>query len=263
MNNNNKVVNILEEYEKNKKIILLKEENIRYIKSFYKILEYAKDCDYYAFCDQDDVWYENKIEKAIEKLKKEDSAEVLMYFSDFDLYDENLKLKTHFKGFKYGPSFRNSLVDAITLGTCLVINQKARKELLRSENNDMCSHDWWAYFVCAGIGKVIYDRTPTIKYRRHDNNVSACGKSFISLQIYRIKNFIFGNYFKRVRKQQIQYKKYFYNQLSKENQELLDLFTTDGYNVEIVLKKLLYPKMFRQNLVDEIMLRTMFLLGKI
>ncbi len=256
-------VNILKEYA-NKGLIILEEgKNIGYIKSFFKVLENAKGFKYYAFCDQDDIWMEFKIERAVENLNKKDNNKVLMYFSDYDYYDGEMNFKEHFKGWKKGPSFRNSIVDAITLGTCSVINENARKIILENGSEDICSHDWWTYFVCAGLGDVIYDKIATIKYRRHGNNVSACGKSFIKLQIYRIKNFIFGDYFKMVKLQILKFDKCFYKELSEENKKLLSLFTNKKYNLKIALKKVFYPKMFRQNIIDEIMLRFMFLIGKI
>lgn len=44
--------------------------------------------------------------------------------------------------------------------------------------------------VCAGMGEVIYDERPTVKYRRHNNNVSDGGYSFIKFQIWRFKRFL-------------------------------------------------------------------------
>lgn len=256
-------LDILREYSNKGQIILEEGQNIGYIKSFFKVLENAKDFKYYAFCDQDDIWMDFKIERAVEALEKKNNNKVLMYFSDYDYYDADMNFKEHFNGYKKGPSFRNSIVDAITLGTCSVINENAKELILESGSENICSHDWWTYFICAGMGEIIYDRIATIKYRRHGNNVSACGKSFIQLQIYRIKNFIFGDYFKMVKSQIIKYNEVFYDKLSEENKKILSLFTNEKYNFKIALKKVFYPKMFRQNIIDEIMLRFMFLIGKI
>ena len=250
---------ILREYEKRGQIILEEGNNIGYIKSFYKVLENAKGFTYYAFCDQDDIWLDFKIQRAVEKLEKEDNEKVLQYFSDYDYYDANMNFTKHFEGYKKGPSFQNSIVDAITLGTCSVINEKTRSLMLENGSDNICSHDWWMYFICAGMGTVIYDRTVTIKYRRNEENVSAGGKSFFSLQVYRIKHFIFGDYFQMVKRQIQKYNECFYDKLSKENQELLSLFTNEKYSFKIALKKLFYPT----NLIDEILLRFMFLIGKL
>lgn len=256
-------LDILREYEKKGRIQLEEGENIGYIKSFYKVLENAENFDYYAFCDQDDIWLNFKIERAVKALQKEESNKILMYFSDYDYYDGEMNFKKHFKSYKKGPSFRNAIVDAIALGTCSVINESAKKIILENGTENISSHDWWTYFVCAGMGKVIYDKIPTIKYRRHGNNVSACGKSFIQLQLYRIKKFLFGDSFQEVKRQIKKYNHCFYDKLSEENKKLLSLFTNEKYSLKTALKKVFYPKMFRQNMIDEIMLRFMFLIGKI
>lgn len=256
-------LNILRNYAQKDKIVLEEGKNIGYIKSFLKVLEDAKGFKYYAFCDQDDIWMDFKIQRAVEKLNKKNNEKALMYFSDYDYYDSEMNFQEHFKGYKKGPSFINAIVDAITLGTCSVINENAKELILESGRKNICSHDWWTYFVCAGMGEIIYDRIATIKYRRHENNVSACGKSFIKLQVYRIKNFIFGDYFKMVKSQILQYNKFFYDRLPEENKKILSLFTNEKYSLKIALKKVFYPKMFRQNIIDEIMLRFMFLIGKI
>ena len=63
-----KTVEILREYEKNGKIHLFVKENKGFIKSFFECLSFCDDADYYSFCDQDDVWYEDKVERAVNAL---------------------------------------------------------------------------------------------------------------------------------------------------------------------------------------------------
>jgi len=48
-----------------------------------------------------------------------------------------------------------------------------------------------------------------------------------------------------------------------EDSKLLSLFTRKKYNLIVALKKVFYPKMFRQKLVDEIMIRFFFLIGRL
>lgn len=256
-------LNILKEYEKEHKLVLICGDNKGYTKSFIEILRYVNDCQYYAFCDQDDIWFEDKIERAVKSLNERDNNKPLMYCSSYDFYDGEMNFIKHGKNMKKGPSFLNSLVDVIALGTCCVVNENARKEIIKATGDEICSHDWWIYFVCAGLGEVIYDDKASMKYRRHGNNTSFCGGPFIKLQVYRIKKFFLGNYFKNVKTQQIKYKEYYYDKLSKENKELLDLFTNEKYSIKKAFKKAFYPKMFRQNMIDEIIIRIIFLLGKV
>ena len=59
----------------------------------------------------------------------------------------------------------------------------------------------------------------------------------------------------------INFKDYYYYQLSDENKEILKLFSNEDYNFLIALKKVFYPKKIRNNLIDDFMIRIIFLIG--
>ena len=73
-------IEIIKEYQKKHSNIILKEgTNVGFIKSFFQLLGLA-DSDYYAYCDQDDVWMENKIELAVNALNEADNTKPNMVF---------------------------------------------------------------------------------------------------------------------------------------------------------------------------------------
>lgn len=256
-------IKILKEYEKQRKIKLYPRENVGFIKSFFECLSFCNNADYYAFCDQDDEWFENKIERAVNLLNDKNQDKPLLYFADYDFYNDNMHFIAHSKSHKYGPSFRNAIVDCITLGINTVINKNARDTMVNSGIEKSCGHDWTAYMICSSMGEVVYDKVPTLKYRRTGQNVSPGGKGFIAFQIWRIKKFFVNDYFSNIKDELIEFDELFGNKLSKENKELLDLFTNKKYSFSKAMKKVFYPKMFRQKLVDELMLRFIFLIGKL
>ena len=49
-------INILNEYQKQGKLKWYTGENLKPAKSFMNLVENAPEYEYYAFCDQDDVW---------------------------------------------------------------------------------------------------------------------------------------------------------------------------------------------------------------
>lgn len=95
-----KTVEILKRYENDRKIKLYVQENVGFIKSFFKCLSFCDDADYYAFCDQDDEWNEDKIERAVNLLNEKEQVKPLLYFSDYDYYDENMNFIAHSKHHK-------------------------------------------------------------------------------------------------------------------------------------------------------------------
>lgn len=256
-------VEILKKFESQGKIHLYAKENKGFIKSFFECLSYCEDADYYSFCDQDDVWYEDKVEKAVNALNSMNQEKPLLYFSNYDYVNENLEFMSHSATHKKGPSFTNAIVDCITMGTNTVINKKTRDLMVNSNIEKSCGHDWTAYMIVSALGDIYYDKTPTLKYRRTGNNVSAGGKNFIAFQIWRIKKFFINNYFSNVKEEIIEFDQIFGDKLSPDKKKIIDLFTSRKYSLIKALKRVFYPHMFRQKLVDEIFLRFIILIGKL
>lgn len=247
--------------EKNKNIILIEGENIGFINSFFELLKASNDADYYAYCDQDDVWMENKIQRAVEHLEKTNSNNPVLYFSNSDYYDTDMNfIATAEKEKVY--SFRNSLVECVTQGMTMIINKKSRDVIVSNRPDNCLYHDWWTYMICSGFGEIIYDSESLVKYRRHNRSVTVEGKSRLKLFIFRVHKFLLNDSLKQIKKQWKDYKKFYYNKLSEEDKKLLDLFT-HKYNFFISLKKVFYPKRFRRKIIDEISVRILFLFGKL
>ena len=257
-------LNILEKYENDNKIVLLKGENKGFIGSFFSLLKECEKADYYAWCDQDDIWLPEKIARAVERLEKNKNDVPTLYFSDYDYYDQNMHFQKHGLDHKRGPSFANSLMDCISLGVNSVFNHKARGMMLEKIPKHSCGHDWWTYMVCAAFGNVIYDRGyVSVKYRRLEESVSPGGKSFIATQIWRFKKFFVNDYFKKIREQLYEFSDLYGQQLSEKDRKVMNLFIKRRYSLLLALKKCFYPVWFRQGIVEEMMVRVLFLMGRL
>jgi len=184
-----------------------------------------------------------------------------MYFSDYDYYDEKMNYIGHSNLSLQEPSFANALVECICLGMTMVINRKLRDMIVKNKMTKVMYHDWIGYLIAMGIGEVIYDKKVTIKYRRHTKNVSNINQNFLQFQWWRIKQIFKNQYFKQVKEQLIEFEELYGEQLTREKQELLSLFTKKHYHIGTVLKKVTYPHMFRQKRLDDILLRALFLVG--
>jgi glycosyltransferase involved in cell wall biosynthesis len=129
--------------------------------------------DYYAFCDQDDVWEADKLARGIGVLEQAGADVPALYGSRTSLIDENGKTTGFSPLFPKTPTFRSALVQSIAGGNTMVFNQKAR-ELLAFCGADITvpSHDWWLYQVTSACGgRVHYDAYPSVRYRQHSQNV--------------------------------------------------------------------------------------------
>ena len=255
-------VKIVKEYkEKYKNITLIEGKNLGFINSFFELLKICNDADYYAYCDQDDVWMEDKIQRAVEFLEKTNKNKPALYFSNSDYYDGDMNyLATAEKNKVY--NFRNSLVECVTQGMTMVVNNCTRKLIIQNKPENCLYHDWWTYMICSGFGEIIYDDKSLVKYRRHNKSVTVEGKNPFQLLVFRIKKFIVGDSLKKIKEQWKEYEKFYYNELDEENKKLLKLFT-HKYNFLIALRKTFYPKRFRRKIIDEISVRILFLIGKL
>lgn len=128
--------------------------------------------DYYAFCDQDDIWAPRKLENALRRLTGEQPSGPLLYCSRTRLIDAHGRPVGFSPLFRRRPGFRNALVQSIAGGNTMVFNEAARQLLLAGGAQvRVASHDWWLYMLTTGAGgRVFYDPWPSVFYRQHGRN---------------------------------------------------------------------------------------------
>ena len=154
--------------------------NMGYAKSFMDLVNQPVKADYYAFCDQDDVWLPEKLSAAIHKIKKIEPKEAgpILYTSALQRVDRNLDLlpKQEFKNLKLtlGAEFtRHRLA-----GCAFVFNNELRNLLIKAGDCDgvYISHDKLTTMLCIACkGTVIFDSNSYIFFRRHGDNASPDG----------------------------------------------------------------------------------------
>ena len=169
-------VNILEENRKQGKLTFYVGENVKPAKSFWDLVQRTPASEYYAFCDQDDVWHTDKLLRAINRLREEkEQRQPLLYCSNVTVVDSVLNpIGNMHDGHKtLYTDFAHSLIYSLAPGCTMVFNHAAREAFLRYDMNEQFEviHDWLAHKITAMLGTVIYDATPTMLYRQHGNNV--------------------------------------------------------------------------------------------
>lgn len=166
--------NILDEWQRLRGIKWYQGENCGPAHSFMKLIESSDiKYDYYAFCDQDDVWKEDKLFKAIKEIKKFKKEDECLYHSRTTLVDQHLNIITSpFRKPQIIHSLGASMVVTTATGCTMVWNKALMEKLKLYIPNYMVMHDNWVYVVCRSLdGNVIYDDNSYILYRQHENNV--------------------------------------------------------------------------------------------
>lgn len=156
--------------------------------SFFDLLRHAEGYDYYAFCDQDDVWDDDKLLCAVRKLSMQSDTIPLLYCSNLKVVDENLNFCrfAHTQLFNTNNKY-SGLVDFYAVGCTEVFNQFAADLTKSHIRQDCLMHDSWIFMICNFFGRVIYDEEAHINYRQHSNNVIGIRKNWISVINDRIR----------------------------------------------------------------------------
>lgn len=129
--------------------------------------------EYYAFCDQDDVWEADKLQRALDWLLTVPEQVPALYCSRTRLVDADNNSTGFSPLFDKPPAFANALTQNVGSGNTMVFNHAARLLLQEAGASvDVVAHDWWLYMLVSGCGgKVFYDTYPSLRYRQHDANV--------------------------------------------------------------------------------------------
>lgn len=138
--------------------------------------------DYYAFCDQDDVWLPSKLEVAFKNIVANQSVDVpYLYCGRTDYVNENLKKIGCSPLFAFPRAFRNALIQSIAGGNTMVFNQSGKNVLEKVGVVKHPSHDWWLYQLFTGVGgMVFYDPNSQVLYRQHKNALVGGNNSFMA-----------------------------------------------------------------------------------
>ena len=146
--------------------------NLGPAQSFLDLVKNAPKSDFYAFCDQDDVWDNDKLICAVNKLKVFDSDKPNLYYSNLRVVDEKLNFYrlSHDRAF-FNENKYSALAENLCTGCTAVFNYRA-KQMIETTTIKYCSmHDTWIYMVCKLLGNTVYDSEPHISYRQHGGNV--------------------------------------------------------------------------------------------
>ena len=128
---------------------------------------------YYAFCDQDDVWEADKLQRAVDYLQAMPLDTPALYTSRTLLVDADNQPLGLSPRFQQSPCFIHALTQNVASGNTMVFNHAACL-LLREAGQavPVVSHDWWLYLLVTGAGgEVFYDASPTLRYRQHGGNL--------------------------------------------------------------------------------------------
>jgi glycosyltransferase involved in cell wall biosynthesis len=150
--------------------------------------------DYYAYSDQDDIWEEDKLERALSWLESVPADIPALYCARTRLVDRDNN-EIGFSPLFKNPCFANALVQNIAGGNTMVFNNAARALLNEAGiQAPIVIHDWWVYLVVAGCGgRIFFDPVPSLRYRQHDLNLVGMNSSWLA-RLTRMRKLLQGQH---------------------------------------------------------------------
>ena len=174
-------LDVVRRYAAEDERIRIVSEDVRHggAKENFFALMAKSESPYVMFCDQDDVWLPEKVEKslaAMRALENEHGADTpLLVFCDMKVVDSELNVihESFEKSSHFDPNrlaFRQLLAHNVAAGCCMILN-KPLLEICRRANGDcVAMHDWWAMLAASAFGQISFIDEPLSLYRQHGTN---------------------------------------------------------------------------------------------
>ena len=166
-------------------------------KNFLSMLEQV-DSSYYTFCDQDDVWLPEKIEKAFECIRMIESQTPdipVVINTDLTVVDSNKNViaPSFWEYENIYPSWIRSYDDHAALhyvtGCTMLFNKKA-KEVTKRPYNRATMHDTWiALSTIAARGTIHNLCDSYILYRQHGENTLGAKDAKVQTFYFKLQHF--------------------------------------------------------------------------
>ena len=169
-------VMIINEYEeKDNRVKLLNDNlgNLGFVRNFEELMKNSTS-EYLMFSDQDDIWYNNKVEtsykriKAIEE-KNGKSCPILVHTNSKIMNYETRTKSLFISDCAKNSSFENSFFNFFVQGSTMLINESLKREALPF-SKEVYLHDRYLHLIAEFIGVRAYIDMPTMDYRQHSNN---------------------------------------------------------------------------------------------
>ena len=211
---------ILKEYEAKSDLRWYQGPHLNVQKGFFELVQKAAETDYkyFAFCDQDDVWDQDKLSIAVSKMNENTDRIPKLYYCGQRLVDGDLNfIEEHRMNPIRTDCARFMLNDAA--GCTQVFNRELIDAVVSYVPDYMLMHDVWILKICLALGgKIFVDNDCHMSYRQHGNNVMGLKRDFRS-KFKQVKIYI--NEYK-VEPQMAELKKGFDKQMTDEYRQIVD-----------------------------------------
>ncbi|MCK1404938.1 glycosyltransferase [Bradyrhizobium sp. 76] len=161
------------------------QERLGHAANFMKAVSLCTS-DVICTCDQDDIWFPTKIERALTVLEDpdvmlvhhnaivvRDGAELgNLHLQPFPARTERLKWSPWWNAYGFTLSFRRSITRFSHLWLQTIDAHLDEKRMI---NPRVECHDHWLSFISSVVGAIVYIHEPLAFYRQHGSNAAGWG----------------------------------------------------------------------------------------
>ncbi|MBO7458110.1 MAG: glycosyltransferase family 2 protein [Paludibacteraceae bacterium] len=165
---------ILRAWAKREKRIVFIEDGVCGLgpaRHFIHILQYS-DAPWIMWSDQDDVWFDNKVETMLKAAEKAAFKGAGVVYSNAELWNPAKGVISHRNTLFYPACLREMLFHNSGIQGASSLFNSAMCDILRVPLSAYAMHDHLMLLVALCFGTVIYLDEPLMYYRQHDHNVS-------------------------------------------------------------------------------------------
>lgn len=157
--------------------------------SYAALLAHTPPGSAIAFCDQDDVWFPDKLARGLSALASLPGQIPALYCARQTLTNGTLKPKGLSPRLPEKSCFLAAMTQNIATGCTLMLSPAARALLLQAmPAPTFLLHDWWAYLMVTGAGgRVLTDNQPALFYRQHGQNAVGAPTLFLHRALAALK----------------------------------------------------------------------------
>ncbi|WP_271809517.1 glycosyltransferase family 2 protein [Clostridium beijerinckii] len=143
--------------------------------------------EFFAYCDQDDIWEKDKISIMMNAFKEDD---ITLVCSDLSIIDENGKKTansiTEIRkriNYKSGYDLAEGLLERnFVTGCAMIVRKNIAKKAIPFV--DSLVHDNWIAIIASLNGKIEFVNKPLVRYRQHNSNQTGILKGIYDKNTY-------------------------------------------------------------------------------
>jgi glycosyltransferase involved in cell wall biosynthesis len=240
-------------------------ENKGFVGNFLTLVEAVPaDAKYIFFCDQDDVWVPEKIQRGIEQLSAIEPAMPTLLFTRVVVTGPTL-LPSGLSPLHSRLDFGHALAENAVTGCSMCANSALISKLKDNmpDSRWVVAHDWWLYLMATGFGSVLFDPVPSLFYRQHGGNVEGATVGRMKTLVGRVQGTWTGKWArKRPWNMLSHFHSLYADLLPKKNRLLLEDFALFARGRCVAMALVVWGRVWRPSLFNRVVLLVVILFRK-